>query len=214
MNEKYWIKIEADEDVIDKMETTLIHCQKISNWAIEAFKDFWLREKRLPYANGISKNVSDYISRNKVYSTQRFTMNKTVDQALKECRSYLITVGDQVELQIPALPVINEFKIAPRKIWIKYMEDSGYISTYYGRLYLTGEWLGVIGNQLSDHRISYGLLPYLWHSVSIKREGSGEDVEWLMRINFHNTNSYQGKRARKEYREKIGRKKEKHYAKI
>lgn len=193
----YWIELEAEDFIIEKMNKTLQHCQAINNWAIEEFKDFWLHEKRTPYFNIISHSVTSYIRKNNVYTTQRFTLNKAVEQALRDFKSYLVIEGDDVKLTIPETVAINEFKIAPRKIWIKSIEDSGFIKTYYGRLHFTGQWLGLIGNQLSEKHITFGMLPYLWHSISIKKE---EDNLWFAQINFHDLESYQGKRGRKEYK--------------
>lgn len=199
MSNDFWITVTfPNEDTENKLDKTLQNCQIIHKWATEYFFDYWLKNKELPHASSISGNITVYISRLPMrHETQRFTLNKAVERALRHFKSDLVTTEKGIEYKPSEVIPITDFQIATRLVWKKYMESYNQISTSYGPFYLEKEWRDILDMQAKELNVPAEYLSHLWYSTTIKK-----DEGWKIKFNTHAAMSYQGKVVIKKIKKK------------
>lgn len=195
----YWINISfPNEDTESKLNKTLENCQTIHKWATDAFLDYWLKNKELPHASSISKNVTAYIAYLPMrHETQRFTLNKAVENALRCFKKDLIATEKGIEYISSERGPTVSFQIATRIVWDKYLKNYGQISTSYGSFYLQEDWKEILNLQAQEMKIPTEFISHLWYSTTIRK-----DEGWKIKFNTHAPASYQGKAAVKKMKKK------------
>lgn len=195
MNE-HWLPISlTSEATTEKIEHTLKACFQVYTWTFSVLKEQWLETLEIPNDRSIRQNLTKYIYMNKLlHHAQRYTLNRAAEKAAAEFRLGLRVVGDsQVEFPEP-MPFVDytDFSIQSREVWRKYLTKYDSISTTYGMLTLPENWREVFTEQSSDMRVDVSYLPYLWHSATIRTQGS----KHLLKFNFHGKTSSLGRKAK------------------
>jgi hypothetical protein len=198
MTKQFWIDVEPESDEMDiKLSTALDICYEIYLWTLDTVAEIWINEKQVPRVGNLSKQLTQKIRDNARYrEVQRYTLNKVIEAGITQFNQEL-GIEDDGRVVFPT-PIKRDdyqtFTIPARGIWKKYLEDFSRISTAYGLLFVQGEWIEVLKNQAKNKKISMDYMPYLWHSVTIKKQGG----MWQIHFNLHEVESHRGKVAQKK----------------
>lgn len=200
MSNDFWIAVTfPNKNTESKLEKTLYNCQTIHTWATDSFLQYWRNMKEIPHASSISKNVTAYIAYLPMrHETQRFTLNKAVENALRHFKQNLVSTEKGIEyLASPSQPY-TDFQIATRLVWDKYLKNYGQISTSYGPFYVEEDWREILNLQAQEMKIPTEFISHLWYSTTVRK-----DEGWKIKFNTHAPASYQGKAATKKMKKKL-----------
>lgn len=195
MNE-HWLPISVtSEATIEKIEHTLEACYKAYTWTFTVLKEQWIETLEIPDDRSIRQNLTKYIYMNKLlHHAQRYTLNRAAEKAAAEFRQGLRVVEDNQILFCEPIPIekYTDFAIQSREVWRKYLTRYGSISTTYGMLTLPENWREIFAEQSYEMRVEVSYLPYLWHSATIRTQGT----KHLLKFNFHGKTSSLGRKAK------------------
>lgn len=196
---EYWIKVVSESKETDnKIGSALNACYDAHIWTLDTLKHIWERDLEIPRSSELGPELTRYIlssqARKDFYKgTARFSLNRAVEKASNEFRQKLQVVEGEVQYpdNPPKLPYL-ELEIPTRKIWNKYINSYGRISTHYGYLYLEDDWVDVVKQQVADigiKEISY--FTYFIYSTTIRQD----EIGWSIHFHLHPPTSSLGKKA-------------------
>jgi hypothetical protein len=168
----YWIPISISDYSREGIEKTLDDCHKIKLWALQVLEEQLQETGKTPAIGELKLNLTRFAYRKDIKkTTPRFTQERAAEQALAEFR-----IGKNT-LQEPT----RDFDIEARKIWIKYLERYGGISTVYGMLMLEGEWRMALVQQALDNKLTPSELYKAWRSVTLRQEGDRYKIRFNLK---------------------------------
>lgn len=193
---EHWLPISVtSEATIEKIEHTLEACFKAYTWTFAVLKEQWVKTLEIPNDRSIRRNLTKYIYMNKLlHHAQRYTLNRAAEKAAAEFRLGLRVVGDNFIEFVEPVPFVEytDFSIQSREVWRKYLTKYDSISTTYGMLTLPENWREIFTELSDEMRVEVSYLPYLWHSATIRAQGS----KHLLKFNFHGKTSALGRKAK------------------
>jgi hypothetical protein len=204
---EFWIdtRLESAE-----MEGKLIHalntCYLIHVWGMKWLKEHWVKNMVVLHHNELMPKLRLFLRENGygegvMGHSMETTLHRTINEFLLQLQPTM-PIEDTVTIHLPSsVPkgAFTEIDIRSRKIWRKYLEEEGKLSSGYGTFYLEGEWVSTIRAQALDMRVGIDLLPHLWKSLTI-REPVQTGQPWQVRFNFSDATSpravYKSKRKK------------------
>lgn len=197
IEKEFWIDVDLEsEETKQKLETALDICYEIYQWSLKRITEMWIKDKQIPKVGSLSREMTQYIKEKPWYGkVQRYTLNRVLENAVAQF-SKETTITEERTVVFPKEVFREEYDsltIPSRRIWRKYLEEYSRISTTYGTFYMSGEWIKTMQSQAKYHKVTMVYVPYLWHSVTIRRKENG----WEIHFNMHRIDSHQGKVAAK-----------------
>lgn len=194
MNREFWINVDPESDEMDtKLNTVLDICYEIYLWSLDAITEIWINEREIPKVGMLSKKLTEKIRSSSRYrNVQRYTLNRVIESGISQFNQELKINEDKINFPIPIRQQdYNTFVIPSRGIWKKYLEEHSRLSTAYGALYMSGDWIKTMQQQAKSIRVTMDYVPYLWHSLSVRRG-------WQIQFNLHEVKSHQGRIAKRK----------------
>lgn len=197
---KHWIPfIPVASDAEEKIKQTLDACYAIHVWTANNLKERFLETLAVPPDHEIRINLTRFIAESDLkQAAQRYSLDRAAEQTARRFRQKVRFIQDnQIEfpLTIPQ-DEYCEITIAPRKVWQRYLEFYGSVSTTFGMLVLEDTLNRVLQIQAAEMRVGSAYLPYLWHSATIRIAH-----RYQLRFNFHHPQSVQGRKGKKKRNE-------------
>lgn len=192
----YWIPINVDQDVQVLLEKAVTACYRAHVFTLDALNNFFIKNTEHLLVRDFKADFALFLSthrgelRAQQYSLWRasektfpyFRENKKINKNGKFFPVKPIDPNDYKEIQIEK-----------REVWQKYLALNSLITTSYGTIFLDEEkWPEIMVMQALDKKVSFDMVPFLWHSVTV-RMGS----EPKLRFNLHDLDSRFGKKAKK-----------------
>lgn len=212
----HWITITMEsEEAEQKVRDALDSCKSVHEWAMMKLREKWTYSSAMKVgANDMVHAMTEFIWEKGIRpQAQRYSFvtalaqavsrfNKEVTVQIGERKEGVMNNGEtlmQTEARIffpePAMP--EEYRVIDvqsRSIWRRYMTNYDRISTYYGLMFLEGEWRKTLSDQACEQGISPDLIPFLIYSVSVRENGLG----WQLHFNLHSSDSANGKKRTKQ----------------
>lgn len=189
----WWIDVslqdeESEKKIIKAIETL----QFVHTWTIDLLNHHFIVNKKLkPYAK-YRKDLNKLIKWEKLWRhTQRYSLERAAEKTFPYYAAN-IRINRNANLVTVKPDEIREITIRFRKIWRKYLAQRQSITTIYGSIFMQGEWKKILRQQAGE--IPIELFPYLWHSVTLRRDGDG----WKIKFNHHAADSAYAERAKIE----------------
>lgn len=200
---EHWIPIYfKSEDVSARFEEAIDACQWVHAYTVETMNEYFISHAEpYPFTN-FRIELAVILQREKEQlHAQRYSLVRAAEKTFPYWNE-----NKKIKRKkfVPVEPIPKEkysdIWIETRQVWKKYLALYQMITTAYGSVYLDESWTEIVREQLAEKKSVFTALPFLAHSVTIRR---GEI--WQIRFNLHNPKSVYGKIAKKEMQKEFGR---------
>lgn len=203
--ENEWINVSPEnDDMIGELLTSLEICYVTYVWAFDQMVAHWRKYKEPPTRSRVVANFTN--KRHKIdpkATVQKRSLLFAIQQATHDFQSKIKVESSPSEnggtdyhliVKTPTPEDYYEITINNRSKWKKYLEEYGSISTTFGVFYLEGEWQKTFEKQAAHFRVSLEVLPWLWHSLTIRYKND----QWQVRFNYYDPSTKVGRRKKNE----------------
>lgn len=193
----YWVEVSLEsEEMGDTVLEAMMECENMRLWAMQEMTKNWSVTEGSPTTSELAVHMTRYIQEHNVQLAQRYSLLSALNSAVTEFNRQVRVLGtDQGGLvhlvRFPTLEPnsVLEIVIQARFIWRKYMAEYGRISTVYGSIFLEGDWMVILEDQMRDMQVSAEVFPYLIYSATLRNDNG----EWLLCFNAHSPTSKVGR---------------------
>lgn len=178
----YWIPISLySENSAEKIENAITAAYCVHQWTLNRLSEEYQQHKFTPNIPEYKQSLTEYSKQERLYrGAQRFTLDQAMLKTMRWFRDTDKYTGWDIPFPPKPIPAeeYTDIDINTRKIWRKYLEEFGQISTIFGMLTLEGQWGKVMIAQAKKLKISPASLPDRWHSLTIQRSNGGYKIQF------------------------------------
>jgi hypothetical protein len=196
----FWIKVDFhNEETEEKVLAGIAACYRVHSYTIETLNDYFIDHLENYRYHFFRRELGIFILKeNLTQYAPRYSLVRAAEKSFP-------LFNEQKHFKnrkfVPVKPIpleeYNEIQFENRKIWRKYLALNNLITTTFGSIFLSQNWIEVVERQVEVLGISMNSVPFLMHSVTLMRQ----QESWAIRFNLHDPDSKFGKLARKEMKE-------------
>lgn len=179
---EHWIPVLfTADDTAKRIDRAINIAYQVHLWTLERLSKNYRQHVFVVDAVDFKKNLTQYSKQEKLYrSAQRYTLDQAMLRTIawwkeeEKYRSWKESFPPEA-LKADEYSGIN---IRCRKIWKKYLEEYGQISTVFGMLTLEEGWEKILHQQAKEMKIAPAELPSHWRSLTIRKEDGGYKIKF------------------------------------
>lgn len=180
MNKEYWIPISlTSNDSRNRIKKAIKACHTVDTWTILRLQEQYIQRLKTPTNIEIQRDLTKFIREEGLLeNAQRYSLNCAAVLAAEQFREQSKwKIDDQTMFPTPVPEEsFTAIEIESRKIWKRYLELYGQLSTVYGPLLLEGDWKETLRQQAEDNKVRITKLPSLWKSITLTSVGDKYEI--------------------------------------
>lgn len=187
MTNDFWIPISfGSEETEEKIVRAITSCWQIHVFTLETLNDYFIDHAEPYLYRNFRKELNLFLrDAEENFHAQRYSLVRAAEKTFPYFSENKKFKGKKF-IQVKPIPAENyrEITVPTRQVWKKYLALNGLITTVYGTIFLADCWIEVLESQALKNKISFDMIPYLWHSVTIHLSQERQEIKFNLHDQF------------------------------